>query len=86
MKPPSYSRINTVLLLNTTHYIWISVFYLGSSKELSDSESKLGIPQHYDKRYRINLSVVNRDVEDFLRKGRLPGMSILHKPNPGVAA
>lgn len=48
----------------------------GSSKELSDSESKLGIPQHYDKRYRINLSVVNRDVEDFLRKGRLPDAEI----------
>ncbi|KAH3837771.1 probable ATP-dependent RNA helicase DHX34 [Dreissena polymorpha] len=39
-------------------------------------ESKLGIPGHYDKRYRINVTLVNRDVEDFLKKGRLADADI----------
>ena len=53
--------------------IYIS-FIKGSCKSAAEEESKLGIPQHYDKQFKINLSVVNRDVEDFLRKGRLAGM------------
>jgi hypothetical protein len=36
-------------------------------------ESSLGIPSHYDKRYRINIALKNRDVEDFIKKGRLAG-------------
>ncbi|WAQ98877.1 DHX34-like protein [Mya arenaria] len=42
----------------------------------SDKESRLGIPSHYDKRYRINVGLVNRDVEDFLKKGRLADADI----------
>lgn len=36
-------------------------------------DSGLGIPTHYDKRYRINIALKNRDVEDFIKKGRLAG-------------
>ena len=54
-------------------YILFS-FFKGTFKSATEEESKLGIPQYYDKQFKINLSVVNRDVEDFLRKGRLAGM------------
>ena len=39
-------------------------------------EGRLEIPIHYDKRYRINISVANRDVDDYLKKGRLAGSSL----------
>ncbi|XP_045216497.2 probable ATP-dependent RNA helicase DHX34 [Mercenaria mercenaria] len=39
-------------------------------------ETDLGIPAHYDKRYRINITLKNRDVEDFIKKGRLADAEI----------
>nr|KAG5694320.1 hypothetical protein BaRGS_035188 [Batillaria attramentaria] len=36
-----------------------------------ETNSLLDIPQNYDRRYRINLSLMSRDVEDFIKKGRL---------------
>ncbi|KAL4227796.1 negative regulation of nuclear-transcribed mRNA catabolic process [Mactra antiquata] len=45
-----------------------------SSCHLGDSS--LGIPLQYDKTNRINISVQNKDVEDFLRKGRLADAEI----------
>ena len=51
-----------------------SAWFSGTSTLTAESESKIGVPQHYDKRYRINLSIVNRDVEDFLNKGKLAGI------------
>ncbi|XP_067667167.1 probable ATP-dependent RNA helicase DHX34 [Haliotis asinina] len=40
------------------------------SSRLED-EGRLGLPQTYDNRYRINLSLVSKDMELFLKKGRL---------------
>ncbi|OWF54057.1 probable ATP-dependent RNA helicase DHX34 isoform X1 [Mizuhopecten yessoensis] len=34
-------------------------------------EGKLGLPRNYDKRYRINVALTSKVVEDFLKKGRL---------------
>ncbi|XP_071098755.1 probable ATP-dependent RNA helicase DHX34 [Haliotis cracherodii] len=36
-----------------------------------EDEGRLGLPRTYDNRYRINLSLVSKDVELFLKKGRL---------------
>ena len=45
-------------------------------------EGRLKIPIHYDKRYRINISVANRDVDDYLKKGRLAGNSLWELISP----
>ncbi|XP_078313868.1 putative ATP-dependent RNA helicase DHX34 isoform X2 [Crassostrea virginica] len=34
-------------------------------------EGKLGLPRQYDKRYRVNLGIRSRNVEEFLHHGRL---------------
>ena len=36
-------------------------------------EGKLGLPRQYDKRYRVNLGIRSRNVEEFLHHGRLAG-------------
>ncbi|XP_060571590.1 probable ATP-dependent RNA helicase DHX34, partial [Ruditapes philippinarum] len=46
------------------------------TKPCVSGESSLGIPSHYDKRYRINIALKNRDVEDFIKKGRLADADI----------
>lgn len=40
------------------------------------SDNSLGIPTHYNKQFRINLTLKNQDVEDFIRKGRLADAEI----------
>lgn len=39
-------------------------------------EGKLGLPPRYDKRYRVNIGIVSKNVEEFLRRGKLPGKNI----------
>ncbi|XP_013379582.1 probable ATP-dependent RNA helicase DHX34, partial [Lingula anatina] len=42
----------------------------GNRSKSNLKESKLGIPMKYDKRYKINLSVATKDMEDMLKYGR----------------
>ena len=56
-------------------YTWQPVLSDQSTTENLE-EGRLEIPIHYDKRYRINISVANRDVDDYLKKGRLAGNSL----------
>lgn len=42
-----------------------------SSSQLG--ESALNVPCQYDKKYRINVTLKNRDVDDFIKKGKLAG-------------
>ncbi|KAL5004825.1 hypothetical protein ScPMuIL_018281 [Solemya velum] len=37
----------------------------------SEESGQLGLPRRYDKRYRINMSIISKEVEDFMTKGRL---------------
>lgn len=48
-------------------------FILGSAKVSHAIPGTLNIPNKYDCLYRINLSLISRDVEDFIKKGRLVG-------------
>ena len=44
----------------------------GSTKNVSETEySPLGIPLNYDPRYRINVCLMSKDAEDFIKRGRL---------------
>ncbi|KAK6188313.1 hypothetical protein SNE40_004514 [Patella caerulea] len=42
-----------------------------SKRREDDDKGTLDLPQNYDNRYRINLTVVSKDMETFLKKGRL---------------
>lgn len=45
----------------------------------SGSVSSLGIPLVYNNRYRINLTLVTKHAEDFIRHGRLIGIHLVNK-------
>ena len=53
------------------HVISFSTMFLANTK---CEESKLGIPTQYDKLHKVNLSINIRDVDDFLKRGRLAGI------------
>jgi HrpA-like RNA helicase len=40
-------------------------------EHIPSGEITLDIPQNYDRRYRINLCLLSRDAEDFIKHGRL---------------
>ncbi|CAC5410508.1 DHX34 [Mytilus coruscus] len=40
-------------------------------KKTTESTGDLDLPQHYDNRYRISFSIKSKNVDDFLKKGRL---------------
>lgn len=44
----------------------------------SGSVSSLGIPLVYNNRYRINLTLVTKHAEDFIRHGRLIGIHLVN--------
>jgi hypothetical protein len=46
---------------------------LAARKGEECSEGKFGFPLHYDKRYRVNIGIISKNVEDFLRRGKLAG-------------
>ena len=39
--------------------------------DAQDTSESLDIPQNYDHRYRINLCLLSKDAEDFIKRGRL---------------
>ncbi|XP_034326251.2 probable ATP-dependent RNA helicase DHX34 [Magallana gigas] len=48
-----------------------------ASKHLEEyDEEKLALPCHYDKRYRVNIGIVSKNVEEFLRRGKLPDCEV----------
>ncbi|CAG2240965.1 DHX34 [Mytilus edulis] len=40
-------------------------------QETAESTGDLDLPQHYDNRYRISFNIKSKNVDDFLKKGRL---------------
>lgn len=52
-------------------YCWFLVKYLEEY-----DEGKLGLLCRYDKRYRVNIGIVSKNVEEFLRRGKLLGKNI----------
>ena len=49
-------------------------FVLQGAKICKEASDELNLPTQYDNRYRINFAIKSRNVEDFLKKGRLVGM------------